>query len=305
MKIVFMGTPDFAVPSLEALLARGHEVAAVFTQPDKPKGRGHKLLPPPVKSLALEHGIPVYQPATLRTEEAAETLRALQPELIVVAAYGKLLPPAVLSIPPRGCINVHGSLLPQYRGAAPIQWAVLNGEKKTGVTIQQMGEGLDTGDMLQKAETEIGENETSGELFDRLKEIGAALLVDTIDRLDTLVPVPQDEAAATYAPMIRKEMGAVDWTQPAQAVHNLVRGLNPWPAAFFTLGGKRMKLYRTEIVHASGEPGTMAELDGEMTVFCGTDAVRLTEIQPENGKRMRGSDYLRGHPLAGDKVRIR
>ena len=227
MKIVFMGTPDFAVPSLEALLARGHEVAAVFTQPDKPKGRGHKLLPPPVKSLALEHGIPVYQPATLRTEEAAETLRALQPELIVVAAYGKLLPPAVLSIPPRGCINVHGSLLPQYRGAAPIQWAVLNGEKKTGVTIQQMGEGLDTGDMLQKAETEIGENETSGELFDRLKEIGAALLVDTIDRLDTLVPVPQDEAAATYAPMIRKEMGAVDWTQPAQAVHNLVRVLNP------------------------------------------------------------------------------
>ena len=210
-----------------------------------------------------------------------------------------------MSIPPRGCINVHGSLLPQYRGAAPIQWAVLNGEKKTGVTIQQMGEGLDTGDMLQKAETEIGENETSGELFDRLKEIGAALLVDTIDRLDTLVPVPQDENAATYAPMIRKEMGAVDWTQPAQAVHNLVRGLNPWPAAFFTLGGKRMKLYRTEIVHASGEPGTMAELDGEMTVFCGTDAVRLTEIQPENGKRMRGSDYLRGHPLAGDTVRIR
>ena len=305
MKIVFMGTPDFAVPSLEALLARGHEVAAVFTQPDKPKGRGHKLLPPPVKSLALEHGIPVYQPATLRTEEAAETLRALQPELIVVAAYGKLLPPAVLSIPPRGCINVHGSLLPQYRGAAPIQWAVLNGEKKTGVTIQQMGEGLDTGDMLQKAETEIGENETSGELFDRLKEIGAALLVDTIDRLDTLVPVPQDEAAATYAPMIRKEMGAVDWTQAAQAVHNLVRGLNPWPAAFFTLGGKRIKLYRTEIDHASGEPGTRAELDGEMTVFCGTDAVRLTEIQPENGKRMRGSDYLRGHPLAGDTVRIR
>ena len=184
MKIVFMGTPDFAVPSLEALLARGHEVAAVFTQPDKPKGRGHKLLPPPVKSLALEHGIPVYQPATLRTEEAAETLHALQPELIVVAAYGKLLPPAVLSIPPRGCINVHGSLLPQYRGAAPIQWAVLNGEKKTGVTIQQMGEGLDTGDMLQKAETEIGENETSGELFDRLKEIGAALEDDNVETFE-------------------------------------------------------------------------------------------------------------------------
>lgn len=305
MRIVFMGTPDFAVPSLEALLMRGHEIAAVYTQPDKPKGRGHKLLPPPVKALALERGIPVYQPATLRTEEAAETLRALKPELIAVAAYGKLLPPAVLAIPPKGCINVHGSLLPKYRGAAPIQWAVLNGEKTTGVTIQQMGEGLDTGDMLQKAETEIGENETSGELFDRLKLLGAELLVDTIDRIDTIVPEPQDEAAATHAPMIRKEMGEIDWTMPAQAVHNLVRGLNPWPAAFFTLGGKRMKLYRTELAPASGEPGTMAELDGEMTVFCGAGAVRLTEIQPENGKRMRGSDYLRGHPLAGDTVRIR
>ena len=305
MRIVFMGTPDFAVPSLEALLMRGHEIAAVYTQPDKPKGRGHKLLPPPVKSLALERGIPVYQPATLRTEEAAETLRALKPELIAVAAYGKLLPPAVLAIPPRGCINVHGSLLPKYRGAAPIQWAVLNGEKTTGVTIQQMGEGLDTGDMLRKAETKIGENETSGELFDRLKLIGAELLVDTIDRLDTIVPEPQDEAAATHAPMIRKEMGEIDWAMPAQAVHNLVRGLNPWPAAFFMLGGKRMKLYRTELACASGEPGTMAELDGEMTVFCGEGAVRLTEIQPENGKRMRGSDYLRGHPLAGDTVRIR
>lgn len=297
MRIVFMGTPDFAVPSLEALLMRGHEIAAVYTQPDKPKGRGHKLLPPPVKALALERGIPVYQPATLRTEEAAETLRALKPELIAVAAYGKLLPPAVLAIPPRGCINVHGSLLPKYRGAAPIQWAVLNGDKITGVTIMQMADGIDTGDMLAKAETPIGEDETAGELFDRLMVLGAELLVDTIDKLDTITPQPQNDAEAIHAPMIRKEMGAIDWTQPAERVHDLVRGLNPWPSAFFTIEGKRMKLHRTKVVVGKGEPGEIAVIGGEMAVCCGENAVQLMEIQPENGKRMRGSDYLRGHAI--------
>lgn len=300
MRIVFMGTPDFAVPSLEALLRRGHEIAAVYTQPDKPKGRGHKLLPPPVKVLALEHNIPVYQPTTFRNAEAVETLRALQPELIVVAAYGKILPPDVLAIPPYGCINVHGSLLPKYRGAAPIQWAVLNGDKVTGVTIQRMAEGVDTGDMLAKAETEIGPDETSGELFDRLMVLGAELLVDTIDKLNTLTPEPQDDALATHAPMIQKEMGAVDWTKPASQVHNLVRGLNPWPAAYLTIDGKRMKLWKTKPVKARGLPGVLTVLDGEMTVYCGEDAVQLVEIQPENGKRMRGSDYLRGHPLTHD-----
>ena len=300
MRIVFMGTPDFAVPSLEALLRRGHEIAAVYTQPDKPKGRGHKLLPPPVKVLALEHNIPVCQPTTLRNAEAVETLRAFEPELIVVAAYGKILPPDVLTIPPRGCINVHGSLLPQYRGAAPIQWAVLNGDKISGVTIQRMAEGVDTGDILAKAQTKIGEDETSGELFDRLMMLGAELLIDTIDKLDTLTPEPQDEALATHAPMLQKEMGAVDWTKPASEVHNLVRGLNPWPAAYLTVDGKRMKLWRTKTVKANGLPGVLTVLDGEMTVYCGSDAVQLLEIQPENGKRMRGSDYLRGHPLTGD-----
>lgn len=300
MRIVFMGTPDFAVPSLEALLRRGHEIAAVYTQPDKPKGRGHKLLPPPVKVLALEHNIPVCQPTTLRNAEAVETLRAFEPELIVVAAYGKILPPDVLAIPPHGCINVHGSLLPQYRGAAPIQWAVLNGDKISGVTIQRMAEGVDTGDILAKAQTEIGEDETSGELFDRLMMLGAELLVDTIDKLDTLTPEPQDEALATHAPMLQKEMGAVDWTKPASEVHNLVRGLNPWPAAYLTVDGKRMKLWRTKTVKANGLSGVLTVLDGEMTVYCGSDAVQLLEIQPENGKRMRGSDYLRGHPLTGD-----
>ena len=300
MRIVFMGTPDFAVPSLEALLKAGHEIAAVYTQPDKPKGRGHKLLPPPVKELALQHDIPVYQPATLRKAEAIEELRALEPELIVVAAYGKILPVDVLNIPPRGCINVHGSLLPKYRGAAPIQWAVLNGDKVTGVTIQQMGEGVDTGDMLSKAETEIGPDETSGELFDRLMILGAELLIDTIEKLDTIIPEPQDEAQATHASMISKEMGAIDWTKSAQAVHDQVRGLNPWPAAFCTIDGKRMKIFRTQVTAAKGEPGVVTSLNGEMTVYCGENAVQLTEIQPENGKRMRGSDYLRGHPLQKD-----
>ena len=295
-----MGTPDFAVPSLKALLEAGHEVAAVYTQPDKPKGRGHKLLPPPVKELAMEHNIPVYQPVTLRKPEAIEELRALQPELIVVAAYGKILPVDALNIPPRGCINVHGSLLPKYRGAAPIQWAVLNGDKVTGVTIQQMGEGVDTGDMLSKAETEIGPDETSGELFDRLMILGAELLIDTIEKLDTIVPEPQDHTQATHASMISKEMGVIDWTKSAQSVHDQVRGLNPWPAAFCTVDGKRMKIFRTQIVTAKGEPGTVTSLNGEMTVYCGENAVQLTEIQPENGKRMRGSDYLRGHPLQKD-----
>lgn len=297
MRIVFMGTPDFAVPSLEALLRQGHEIIAVYTQPDKPKGRGHKMMPPPVKSLALEHGIPVYQPVTMRNEAAIEELRALEPELIVVVAYGKILPTEVLHIPPRGCINVHGSLLPKYRGAAPIQWAVLNGDAVSGVTIQQMAEGVDTGDMLTKAETPIGEDETSGELFDRLMVIGADLLIETIEHLDEIKPQPQDEALATHAPMICKEMGNVDWSKSAQFVHNLVRGLNPWPAAFCTVDGKRMKLFKTQVVQAQGEPGVLTNLDGEMTIYCGENAVRLVEIQPENGKRMRGSDYLLGHPI--------
>lgn len=298
MRIVFMGTPDFAVPSFNALLERGHEILAVYTQPDKPKGRGHKLLPPPVKETAMAHNIEVRQPTTFKNnEDEIAYLKALAPELIVVAAYGKILPPRVLNIPPRGCINVHGSLLPKYRGAAPIQWAVLNGDKITGVTIMQMADGIDTGDMLAKAETPIGEDETAGELFDRLMVLGAELLVDTIDKLDTITPQPQNDAEAIHAPMIRKEMGAIDWTQPAERVHDLVRGLNPWPSAFFTLEGKRMKLHRTKVVVGKGEPGEIAVIGGEMAVCCGENAVQLIEIQPENGKRMRGSDYLRGHAI--------
>lgn len=303
MRIVFMGTPDFAVPSLEALIRRGHEIAAVYTQPDKPKGRGHQMQAPPVKTVAEKNGIPVLQPQTLRDAVAQETLRAFQPELIVVAAYGKILPSAVLEMPPLGCINVHGSLLPKYRGAAPIQWAVLNGDEVTGVTIMRMAEGIDTGDMYSRHEMKIGENETSGELFDRLKALGADLLAETLDRLPDLKPEPQEEALATRAPMIQKEMGAVNFTQSARTVHNLVRGLNPWPSAYFTLDGARLKLHRTAVVEKSGTPGTCALLDGEFIVFCGENAVALLEVQPENGKRMRGSDYLRGHPLA-DGTRV-
>lgn len=303
MRIVFMGTPDFAVPSLKILLERGHEVCAVYTQTDKPKGRGHKLQFSPVKILALEHNIPVYQPKTLRSSEAVEELRALQPELIVVAAYGKILPPEALAIPPRGCINVHGSLLPKYRGAAPIQRAVLNGEKTAGVTIQQMAEGIDTGDMLSSAQTPVGEDETSGELFDRLMVLGATLLADTIEKLDTITPVPQNDAQATHAAMISKDMGEIDWKLPAGEIHNLVRGLNPWPVAYFSMEGKRFKLFKTKVASLQGDAGVCEVRDGELLVFCGKDAVILTEIQPENGKRMRGSDYLRGHPING-KLKI-
>lgn len=297
MKIVFMGTPDFAVPSLTALLESGHEILAVFTQPDKPKGRGHKLQAPPVKELAVSKGIPVFQPATLRTPEAAEVLRKLDPELIVVAAYGKLLPPEVLHIPPRGCINVHGSILPKYRGAAPIQWAVLNGDKTTGVTIQQMAEGMDTGDILTTVETPIGENETSGELFDRLKILGAELLIKTIEDLENIQPQAQNDAEATHAPMIRKEMAQIDWTRSAEKIHDLVRGMSPWPVAFCTLGEKRVKVFSVRVVNAKGEPGEIILQDGEMTVCCGENALQILEMQPENGKRMRGADYLRGHTI--------
>lgn len=305
MRVVFMGTPDFAVPSLQKLLDRGENVCAVFTQPDKPKGRGHKLQAPPVKELALEHNIPVYQPATLRDEAAQTILKDLAPEVIIVAAYGKLLPKAVLDLPPHGCINVHGSLLPKYRGAAPIQWAVINGEKTAGVTTMYMGEGMDTGDMLLKAETEVGEDETAGQLFDRLMVLGADLLDETLNALQagTLTRTPQNEAEATHAPMLSKELSKLDFTRPAKELHDLIRGLNPWPCAVATLHGKRMKLLASKVVPQQGIPGTVAENDGELLVYCGQNALELTELQTENGKRMSGGQYLLGHPLQpGDRM---
>ena len=297
MQIVFMGTPDFAVGALEALIAQGHEITAVVTQPDKAKGRSGQLQFPPVKECAVKHGIPVFQPRRIKTPEAIEELKKYPADVYIVAAFGQILSQEILDLPKYGCLNIHASLLPKYRGASPIQRVIIDGETETGVTIMQMADGIDTGDMLAKAETPIGEDETAGELFDRLMVLGAELLVDTIDKLDTITPQPQNDAEAIHAPMIRKEMGAIDWTQPAERVHDLVRGLNPWPSAFFTLEGKRMKLHRTKVVVGKGEPGEIAVIGGEMAVCCGENAVQLIEIQPENGKRMRGSDYLRGHAI--------
>ena len=299
MRVVFMGTHDFAVPSLQILLDHGYEVCAVYTQPDKPKGRGHKLQPPPVKELALQHQIPVFQPATLRKEEVQAEIRSWNPDVIVVVAYGKLLPKAVLDAPKLGCVNVHGSLLPQYRGAAPIQWTVLNGDKVAGVTTMFMAEGMDTGDMLLKAETPVGEEETSGQLFDRLKDLGADLLLETLQGLEagTLTSVPQDEAQATRAPMLSKELSQVDWTKSAQQVHDLIRGLNPWPSAVSYLDGRKLKLHASRVREGSGEAGKAFAQDGALWVYCGQGALELTEIQTENGKRMDGKSYLLGHPL--------
>ena len=299
MRIVFMGTPDFAVPSLQALIDAGHEVCAVYTQPDKPQGRKQILTAPPVKTLALAHNIPVFQPNTLKNEDEQARLRALAPEVIIVVAYGKLLPKAVLDIPPHGCINVHGSLLPRWRGAAPIQWAVIAGDEKAGVTTMQMAEGLDTGDMLLTYETAVGETETAGELFDRLAQAGAELLIETLVKLNDITPQPQDDAQSCYAHMLDKQMAVIDWSRSAHEIDCLIRGLNPWPIALTTLSGERLKVFAAEKVSGRGEPGTVLEADPKkgLTVACGEGALRLTEIQLVGGKRMKATDFLRGHAI--------
>ena len=299
MRIVFMGTPDFAVPSLQALIDAGHDVCAVYTQPDKPQGRKQILTAPPVKTLALEHDIPVFQPNTLKNEDEQARLRELAPEVIIVVAYGKLLPKAVLDIPPHGCINVHGSLLPRWRGAAPIQWAVIAGDEKAGVTTMQMAEGLDTGDMLLTYETTVGETETAGELFDRLAQAGAELLTETLVKLDEITPRPQDDAQSCYAHMLDKQMAVIDWSKSAHEIDCLIRGLNPWPIALTTLSGERLKVFAAEKAAGNGEPGTVLEADPKkgLTVACGEGALKLTEIQLVGGKRMKATDFLRGHVI--------
>lgn len=299
MRIVFMGTPDFAVPSLQALIDAGHDVCAVYTQPDKPQGRKQILTAPPVKTLALEHDIPVFQPNTLKNEDEQARLRELAPEVIIVVAYGKLLPKAVLDIPPHGCINVHGSLLPRWRGAAPIQWAVIAGDEMAGVTTMQMAEGLDTGDMLLTYETKVGEKETAGELFDRLAQSGAELLTQTLVKLDEITPRPQDDAQSCYAHMLDKQMAVIDWNKSAHEIDCLIRGLNPWPIALTTLSGERLKVFAAEKAAGNGEPGTVLEADPKkgLTVACGEGALKLTEIQLVGGKRMKATDFLRGHVI--------
>ncbi len=306
MRIVFMGTPDFAVPCMKSLIEAGHDVCAVFTQPDKPKGRGYALTPPPIKIIALENHIEVLQPTTLRTSEAALTIQNLNPDVIVVVAYGKMLPKEILDIPPFGCINVHASLLPQYRGAAPIQWSVINGDKVTGVTTMYMAEGLDTGDMLLAEQTEIGPDETSGELHDRLSLIGAELIVKTLKEVEngTAKRTPQTDENTCYASMLTKELSHIDWNKPAKTIHNLVRGLSPWPVANTIYHNKLLKIRKTRIANGyTGKIGQAANINGLFLVCCGGNtAIELVEVQYEGGKRMSGKDFLRGHPIDNETI---
>ena len=309
MNIVFMGTPDFAVPCLKALIESDNTVQAVFTQPDKPKGRGYKLTPPPVKVVAMEHNIPVYQPQSLKkgedAEKSSEILNNLKPDLIIVVAYGKILPLSVLNIPKHFCINVHASLLPKYRGAGPIQWSVLNGEKETGVTTMLMSEGLDTGDILLKKATEIGENETASELHDRLSLLGAELLIETIDAVKSgnIAPIKQNDEESCYSPMLTKEMCPVDFSKSAKEIHNQIRGLSDWPCATATLDGKRIKLYKSHIVpDIKGKSGEITDAES-FVIACGDgNGIAIDEIQAEGGKRMKTADYLRGNKITKGTV---
>ncbi len=298
-----MGTPDFAIPTLDALCKSGHNVMAVFTQTDKPKGRGMKLTPSPVKEYALTANIPVYQPNSLKRETEIYTpiLRDLDPDCIVVVAYGKLLPPEVLEIPSMGCVNVHGSLLPKYRGAAPIQWTVLNGDEYGGVTTMLMAEGMDTGDMLLKEAVKVGDNETSAEYYDRLSYVGAELLIKTLDLLEKgeITPEKQNEAEATLAPMLSKELCPIDFTKAAKEVHSQINGLSDWPCATTVLEGKKLKVYRCEIVDTKLSSHTPGEIINEkdFTVACGVGSVRFAELQAEGSKRMPTKAYLLGKPV--------
>ena len=304
MRIVFMGTPDFAVPSLEALVGAGHEVVGVFSQPDRPVGRHqNKLQPTPVKVCAQAHGIPVFQPVKLRDGTALAQIQELAPELIVVAAYGRILPDDILAAPPRGCINVHSSLLPKYRGAAPINWAVLNGDSETGVTIMHMAHDLDAGDIIDQAATPIDPDETVVSLHDRLAQMGAELLVKVVADIaaGTAARTPQDHGKATLAPMLSRELSPMDFTRPARELHNQVRGLIPWPAAVTELGGSRCKVFSTSVLdaHTDAAPGAiLAAGKAGIQVACGGGTVlRIDELQADGGKRMKAADYLRGHPI--------
>ena len=298
MRIVFMGTPDFAVPCLQRILDDGHEVPAVFTQPDKPVGRHATLTPPPVKRLAQEHKIPVYQPTKMRDGTVAAQLRELAPDCLVVVAYGRILPQAILDVPPKGCINIHGSLLPKYRGAAPIQWSVINGEAVTGVTSMFMDAGMDTGNIIDTITTPIGENETAGELFDRLAPLGAELLSRTLRSVanGTVQSTPQDNDKATMAPMLEKAMGRLDFTLPTGVLHNHIRGMNPWPGCFCTAGGKMLKIHESRVAEGRGKAGELLSSD-PVTVACGEGALQLITVQPEGKPRMAAADWLRGARL--------
>ena len=300
MRVVFMGTPDIAATCLKRILADGFQVVGVYTQPDRPKGRGMKLVASPVKEVAAAAGIPVFQPENFREEETVEQLRALKPDVCAVVAYGRSLPQKVLDVPTYGCINIHASILPKYRGSAPYQWAVLNGEKETGVTAMYLCREMDAGDVIDVSRTPIGENETAGELLDRLAELGAALLSKTLTRFrEGPVPAtPQNGEEATFAPMLDKSMCPIDFTKTARQVHDQVRGLHPWPVATMELEGKTFKVHETRVTEGSGRPGEILGLTPQgLRIACGQGAVEICSLQAQGGKRMAAPDYFRGHPL--------
>lgn len=303
MRILFMGTPDFAVPSIRALVEAGHDVCGAFTQPDKPKNRGMKLQPTPVKGFCMEHEIPVFQPTKLRDGTALAQIQELAPELIVVAAYGRILPDEILDYPVKGCINVHSSLLPRYRGAAPINWAILNGDEVSGVTIMHMATELDAGDIISQVSTPIDPNETVETLHDRLAQLGAQLLVDTVAEIaeGKATRTPQDAAQVTFAPMLSRELSPMDWNKPARALHDQVRGLIPWPAAVTELGGVRCKVLSTAVCEESvnARPGTVVKADKKgLKIACGGGTVlEICELQPDGKKRMAANAFLLGRPI--------
>ena len=302
MRVVFMGTPDIAATCLKKILSDGFDVVGVYTQPDRPKGRGMKMVFSPVKEVALAHEIPVFQPENFRTEADVEALRSLRPDVIAVVAYGRILPQRVLDIPTGGCVNIHASLLPQYRGSAPYQWAVLDGLTETGVTAQHMALKMDAGDVIDVEKIAIGENETAGELLDRLAILGAALLSRVLTRFEqgSVAGVPQDASQVSFAPMLDKSMCPIDWSKTARQVHNHVRGLHPWPVATMELKGQKFKVHATRIVDGSGTPGQILGLTKTgLKIACGEGAVEVTQLQAEGGKRMAAPDYFRGHPLDG------
>ncbi len=310
MRIVFMGTPDFAVPSLEMLVKEGYEVVAAVTQPDKPKGRGNKMAAPPVKEIALKHQIKVLQPEKIKTPEFIDQIKALKPDLLITAAYGKILTKELLEVPVYGCINVHGSLLPAYRGAAPINWAVIKGEKKTGITTMYTDVGIDTGDMLLKKELEIGPDMTVGELHDKMSVLGAEVLLETLTALKngTLQRIPQEDSESSYAPMMNKELGHIDWNKSALDIHNLVRGTDPWPGAYTFLLGNRMRVWKTSLVpeksNAEINNGKILKVDDEgILVKCPDGNLMIKEVQFDSSKRMSVCDYIRGHEInAGETL---
>ena len=303
MRVVFMGTPDIAATCLKKVLADGFDVVGVYTQPDRPKGRGMKMVYSPVKEVALAAGIPVFQPENFRADENVEALRALNPDIVAVVAYGRILPQRVLDIPTCGCVNIHASLLPQYRGSAPYQWAVLDGCKETGVTAQHMVREMDAGDIIDVAKTCIGENETAGELLERLAVLGADLLSSVLKRAasgDKCCGCAQCPDDVTFAPMLDKSMCPIDWNKTAQQVHNQVRGLHPWPVATMELKGQKFKVHATRIVEGKGNPGQILGLTKTgLVIACGEGAVEILQLQAEGGKRMAAPDYFRGHPLEG------